>query len=258
MAINEFKLSQTTTQVQDLLNLLTANPLSLGYTLVTNGSKGVKFVKSLHSGDSIVTVDGDNAITVNVAALRSSLDIPSTETFEAVANKVTSISSSATDQQYPSAKAVQNALSTIGVTALPEPYSNVEAIINQFKQRAFASDILYVVKVVIDSKIVPCILVQAGNISIDGQYVSLMLLYKNTLRYIHGQVASNNVTVAEGQDNIFDLTAFAKTADVASVYATSAYVDNAATGLQNSIDTQIGQLRTEINMLITGVLEGEY
>lgn len=254
MAINEFKLSQTTTQVQDLFNLLTANPLTTGYTLVTNGDKGVKFVKSLHPGDSVVTIDGDNAITINVAALRSSLDIPTTEDFEATANKVILLSEASTDTQYPSAKAVYSALRTVGVTAISERYVSVAALIDQFKARSFTSNILYLAKVVVDSREVPCIFVQTGNISTSGQYISLMMFYKNTLRYIHGQTENSNIVVAPENDVVFDLTTLAKSSDVANVYATTTYVDNAASGLQTSINN----LRSDVNLLITGVLDGEY
>ena len=221
MATNEFKLAQTTTQLQDLLNLLTANPLSSGYTLVTNGDKGVQFKRSVHSGDTFIAVDGDNAITLNTAALRPALNIPSTDDFEKVTNRVTIISNASTDVQYPSAKAVYNLLNNIGLNI--STAETVAQIKEQFTSKRLVSNTLYIANIAINSKLVPCIFLQSGNIQLSGANVGLMILYEDKWTYISGVTTPDTVTVSSENDNTYQISSL----------ATKSYVDELITGTLN-------------------------
>ena len=74
----EFRLQQTTKQVQDLLNLLTDNDKVADCILVSDGAKNVQFI--------------------TLEDLKSKLNI--------AGDLITEISADNTDTQYPSAKAV--------------------------------------------------------------------------------------------------------------------------------------------------------
>lgn len=80
---SEYKLEQTTKEIQDILNLLTKNDSASGFSLVSDGNGTVKFERTLDvqntdlSSKSYLSKDANNTLKVNFDQLREDLNIPS-------------------------------------------------------------------------------------------------------------------------------------------------------------------------------------
>ena len=255
MAVNEFKLAQSTTQIQDLFNLLMANGFSQNYMLVTNGSKGVKFVRGLHASDNTITLTNDNAIGVNVESIRSALSLPRTEDFELKSNKANIISNQSTDNQYPSAKAVYSAIASLGIKVYEESFASIDTLINTFKNRGFSSQTLYVANIISEIHPQPCMFIQYGNIQTGASKITLMLFYKDTWRRISGEVVGASVNITS--DVSYDLSTLAPASSLTSLAPTT-YVDEKITEAKSYADTKLEEAKTYLDELILGTIDGEY
>lgn len=125
MVKDTFKLKQTTLQIQNILDLLTANAYEGDMILITDGEGtiqdpigSVKFVKSIHVGPSekYITISKDtdsyNQLSLDFTKLTTDLQIPTADTFKndflQKSSKVITLGETSTDDQIPSAKAVYN------------------------------------------------------------------------------------------------------------------------------------------------------
>lgn len=255
MAVNEFKLAQSTTQIQNLFNLLMANGFSQNYMLVTDGSKGVKFVRGLHAVDNTITLTNDNAISVNLDSVRAALNISQMEDFERVINKTSLINAQSTDTQYPSARAVYSAMNSLGIKVYEETFASIDTLINAFKNRGFTSQTLYIGNIASSTHPQPCIFVQYGDTQTGASKITLIVFYNNTWRTLEGEVAGTTINITG--DVSYDLSTLATASSLTSLASTT-YVDGEIAGAKTYADTKLEEAKTYLDELIFGVIDGEY
>ena len=220
----QFRLAQTTTEIQELFNLLITNFETEGRMLVANGSQGIKFVNPVASGDNYIKVN-NNIVTLDIAKLQAAILVgfPDMSTVENTSNKASLISAAnkTSTTEYPSIKAVVDYLANFAFTT--SNITSVAAIKENFIKKQLTSGTLYLSYVEEDGRPYPCIFAQAGNIQTVGAAVSLMILYRNKRCIVQGVVAAASVTVASSDDLVYDL----------SQMATISYVNNLITGTLN-------------------------
>lgn len=264
MAVNEFKLAQSTAQVQELFNLLTANSLTSGYMLVTNGNKGVKFTRGLHAGDNSLIFDSENAVRVDINVIKNALNIPSTDAFEAKANKSTMITASSTDAQYPSAKAVYDALNTLGFKDSKQSLENIDKLVQLFEQKSLESNILYIASISISNGAesnpiyypTPCIFMQSGDTRTVGNPISLIIICGNIIKYIRGKVTSGSSILADTTFD-YDLRNFVNRIELEH-YATNEKLNQLYGTVTDDINAAVSDLRSEVYALLVDTLTKEY
>lgn len=255
MAVNEFKLLQNTSQIQDLFNLLIANNLAPNYMLVSNGERGIKFVRGIHAKDNTINLTADNALSVNTEVLRAALEIPNTSSFELKNNKVQNISATSTEIQYPSAKAVYDALLNVGIKEYGNSFADISNVINAFKNRMYSSGTLYVANIINEEYPQPCLFIQYGAIQAANAKITLMLLYKDIWRVIKGTVISSSVDIES--DVSYSLSNFT-TNETSNLLATSQYVDDEVAAAKTYADNKLEEAKTYLDELIFGAINGEY
>lgn len=272
MALNEFKLTQNTTEIQNILDFFTTEYADANktYLLISNRDEGKGMRFGTFNPNHIRVTEGGE-ISINPEGFFDDEAIEQWhKMFELTDNKVKSeddydiATADDSDDKYLSAKAVYDFVRTLiknpqisGPEGDTENNSILDILKNKFENQEFASGILYTAAINNSSEPInplSCIIIQSGDLNTDGP-ISMTFIYKDQWCILDGINNTSESKITDIITTTYKLSEFALKSQFDDFSA------ELSADINEDVDTKIDQVMkrmAEIERLIDSTITGEY